>query len=229
MYRYPDYDDRNLTQNVINEDWEDFGLEEKYIIESIELFPKKYRNYLLDAGCGLGRLLPYFQNIFKNIFAVDPDPYRLTIAKRSFSSSLNINFINTFIQDFSSPNKFDFIVCSHVVQHLHTKEVKTVLEKLRNLMKPHAYLMFSTTNWPEDIDQFEIRDTLTNKFKIVSEQKFNECVKKCDRHLPTRHFSEKTLIPLLAKTRFDIIFLKKYHGFPKIRGDNFILAKKSGD
>jgi hypothetical protein len=108
-----------------------------------------------------------------------------------------------------------------------THEVGQVLSKFTTLMKPHAYLMLSTTNWPDTVDQFEIRNTLNNEFSLVSEKEFNECVMADDRRLPTRHFSEKTLIRLLTESKFNIIFLKKYHGFPKIRGDNFILASKS--
>lgn len=227
MYRYPDYNDKNLVTNVINEEWEDGGLESQYIQESIEKIPAQHRNDLLDVGCGQGRLLPFFKDTFKNIIAIDPDHYRLEKAKKVVISDPNIHFINSFIQKFDSKKTFDFIVCSHLIQHMLTYEVELVLSKFITLMKPHAYIMLSTTNWPDDVDQFEIRNTLNNEFSIVSEEEFNKCVIADDRQLPTRHFSEKTLIRLLSESKFNIIFIKKYHGFPKTRGDNFILAGKN--
>lgn len=225
MYRYPDYDDKNLLTNVINQDWEDCGLEDQYIRESIQKIPEYHRNDLLDIGCGQGRLLPYFKDCFQSIVAIEPDPCRLEDAKKALMLASNIQFIHAFIQQFIFPRRFDFIVCSHLIQHMPTDEIESILSTVLSFMKPHAHLMLSTTNWLDDVDQFEIRNTLNNEFKIVSEAEFNECARVSDRRLPTRHFSEKTLIQLLTDAQFDILFLKKYHGFPKIRGDNFILAK----
>ena len=228
MYKYPDHNDKNLSKNVINKDWEDFGLEDKYIAEAINKSQKNCRDHLLDAGCGHGRLIPFFEKIFKTIIAIDPDHDRLTVAQKKFSSRTNIEFFNTFIQDFYFNHSFDFVVCSHVIQHISTEEVFLVLKKLHSLLKTNGHLMLSTTNWPDDTDQFEIRNTINNSFKIVSDQEFNACAKNCDQHLPTRHFSEKTLLKILETSNFNIVFSKKYHGFPKVRGDNFILAKKMG-
>ena len=228
MYKYPDVDDKNLIKNVMTSDWEDSSnLEEKYINESIQLLPPNLRNLLLDAGCGQeGRLFPYFKNNFKIIIAIDPDIARLSKAKETNRNDKNIKYFLSTIENFSYEDKFDFIICSHVIHHMCTYNVKGILQNLYNLMQPHGLLALLTTNWPENEDQFEIRNTLTNHVEIVDEESFNQCVIKNDHHLPTRHFSEKTLRQLINDVNFKIIFLKKYHGYPKIRGDNFILLKK---
>lgn len=239
MYKYPDVDDKNLTANVINKDWEDGGLEEQYLNECIKSIPIAKRDFLLDAGCGQGRLLHAITPCFKRIIAIDPDVARLEKAKmrseelcrdlvdkntdsKSFLGSIDF-FVST-IQDFEAQCMFDCVLCSHIIQHLHTKDVGPFLKIIHSIIKKNGYLILSTTNLPKDEDEFSMTNTLTNDCSLVAEKGFNRCVTVNNHFLPTRYFAESTLRKLLTDAGFKLLWLKKYHGFPKTRGDNFVFA-----
>ena len=229
MYRYPDPDDENFNKNIITPEWDDGNLEKLYLEESIKLISPDNRVNFLDAGCGRGRLLPIFGDIFKRGVAVDPDVKRLQdaigVTKEFDPKKCAIKFSNVSVQKFETDETFDCILCSHVIQHVATNDIAIILKKIRDLLKKsNGKLILSTTNWKEKDDIFYVIHSLNNKQKVVSQIEFDECVEQNNDWLPVRYFTERSLRQLLENAGFKIIFLKKYHGYPRIRGDNFIFA-----
>lgn len=232
MCRYPDVDDRNLFENIIDADWEDGGLEAKYIEECISVMPKEARISLLDAGCGTGRLLPAYISSFQKIIAVDPDINRLNKASSLFGGlsvpghSPVAEFVNASIQELALDEQVDFVLCSQIIQHVVTSLVPAILKKLHQHLNSSGYLMLLTTNWRSGEDKFLKVNSVNNEHVSISEDEYNRCANNNDHFLPVRLFSEEELTQLLANAGFKVIFIKKYHGHPKIKGDNFILAQR---
>ena len=86
MYTYPDANDL-LTIELINKefDGEYWGKSEENlfptIVEAVEGVAGE-RN-MLDLGCGMGRLFPYFAPYMQNIQALEPDVERYAEAVKA--------------------------------------------------------------------------------------------------------------------------------------------------
>lgn len=225
MYRYPDVDDYNFLHNIRNKDWEDGGLEDQYLRECLQVIAVQDRNLVLDVGCGLGKNITKLSPYFNQVVALDPDAERLEKAKSKAAMPENLKFVLASMQEFVTEDIFDCVFCSQIIQHLHTEDVKKILTKFKNILKPKGYLILLTTNCLAAEDEFLKVNCLTNEHIPLTQKAYNECVETNDIHLPTRLFTEKTLRQLLDAAGFEIIFLKKFNGYPKIKGDNFVFAR----
>lgn len=233
MYRYPDKLDIHVGNYLINADWDDGGLEWQYVNESIAMLSSTQRELVLDVGCGGGgRLIKSYLPFFKNIIGVDADEERLIAAKNIFeelSQQLKnppqAEFILSFAEDLQIGYLCNLIFCCHILQHRRTDAIVGLLSKLRSFLRDDGYLVIETTNWIPGTQKFSKTDTIKHRDFALTEEEFNECVDQNNHFLPTRLFKDTELIELLEQNSFEIVFLKRYHGYPKIRGDNFVFAK----
>jgi 2-polyprenyl-3-methyl-5-hydroxy-6-metoxy-1,4-benzoquinol methylase len=229
MYYYPDKDDEIVRKSILVGTLKKDNLECQYYQEMFTQLNPDQNAVILDIGCGQGRTFLAVVPYFKKIFALDPDPVRIkkaSIELKKISKSVEGIFINSNIQEFSTEKTFDYIMCSHVIQHIVTSELPQIFKKMHTLLKPSGKLVLLTTNWPKSKEQFVIIDPVTFQERVADEKEFNEFVIKNTPGLPTRHFTEKVLRKLFTDANFKILSLKKYHGFPETRGDNFIVAEK---
>lgn len=231
MYQYPDKNDAYVHKYVFDERWEDGGLEEKYFADCFNIITDK--EILLDIGCGYGRHLNILMPFFQKITAIDPDIERLhkaeeekkRIEKLYPNNNCQIKFKNVSFRDFITTQIFDTVLCSHVFNHTTTDAVNSSLKKIHSLLKKNGYFILLLTNWKSEQDLLTKVDILKKAEYIVTEEEFNLCAEQNNNFLPVRYFSENTIRQLLKKAKFEIVFIKKYHGYPIIRGDNFILAQ----
>lgn len=233
MYKYPDKSDIHFNNYLINADWNDGGLEWQYISESIHMIPSTQREIVLDVGCGGGgRLFKSYAPFFKKIIGVDADEERLIATKNAFEQlrkqitpSPQADFFLSFAENLEPKFFCNLIFCFHLIQHMRTDTISKLLSKLKNYLKDDGFLILATTNWILGTPKFSKADTIKHIDYILTEDEFNECVDQNNHFLPTRLFKDTELVNLLEQNNFEIIFLKKYHGYPKIRGDNFVFAK----
>jgi 2-polyprenyl-3-methyl-5-hydroxy-6-metoxy-1,4-benzoquinol methylase len=223
-YRYPDFNDK-LTMALIREKepfqgyWENsekriLGIV-KEIIEKHELNPKN--SWLLDAGCGTGRLLPEFQRYFSSILAIDPDYSQIEKAKkvareRGFADKVLFN-ITSVDQLNWEKESFDVILCSHVIQHVHTKTIPKILHGFHELLKPDGLMFLMTTHSRRSYGYY-IKSFLKDS-KLVEQRirktKFNSLIKNECNILPIHFFSTKNLANLLKKAGFVLHSFRTYH------------------
>lgn len=239
MYKYPDIDDQHLFKNVVDDHWDDGDLEDKYISESIGMLEANQRNYFLDAGCGTGkRLMHNYYAKFGHLAAIDPDEDRLNKAKRLFDKlkkntptlKTSAEFIQTKIENYGANEAtFDCILCSHIIQHIPTGDIEKVLNNSYRILKPSGYMMLLTTNWIPGEDRYSMTNTKTNEYSPLTKKEFDIAAVKNDHFLPVQLFPENELKQLLEKAGFKIVFLKKYRGYPTVKGDNFVCVKKQAD
>jgi len=233
MYNYPDKLDIHVGNYLINPNWDDGGLERQYISECIAMIPGAQRELVLDVGCGGGgRLIKSYLPFFKKIIGVDADEERLATAKKVFEklnqpleNPQQAEYILSFAENLQFQHLCDLIFCCHILQHRRTDTAINLLSKLRSYLKNDGFLIIETTNWIPGEPEFSKTDTIKHQDFTLTEKEFNKCVDQNDHFLPTHLYKDTELTNMLKQSGFAVIFLRKYHGYPKVRGDNFILAK----
>lgn len=101
---------------------------------------------VLDAGCGMGRTLRYLldKKIPKeNIVGVDISNEMLTIAKKDVPE---VKTIKSDLAKFEMKDKFDVIICTHVLHYLDEVGFKKTLRNFYKLLKPQGILIFVITH-----------------------------------------------------------------------------------
>jgi tellurite methyltransferase len=101
---------------------------------------------ILDAGCGNGRTIKYLLDKKipeANILGVDISSEMLSIAEKHLPG---IKFINSELAKFSSAQKFDLIICTHVLHYLDQKGFQKTLINFYKLLKPGGTLFFVVTH-----------------------------------------------------------------------------------
>lgn len=221
-YTYPDIDDA-LTTSLINliEPFEGYWEQsERYILNIIKKYlqkrARKENSFFLDAGCGDGRLLSEFKGFFDNVVAIDPDIKRLQIAEESLQkqvTSSKISFKPIAIEQLDDNQKFDFILCSHVLQHINADNVQLILRKLKSLLKKNGLLAIMTGHSDSNQDKY-----LKNYFKnseiieeIISKEEFNSLICNNSRVLPIHLFSSQNITQILTNLHLKILEIKSFH------------------
>lgn len=101
---------------------------------------------VLDAGCGMGRTLKYLldKKIPKeNILGVDISKDMLAIARKNVPGVKTIQFdlVSLKIKD-----KFDLVICTHVLHYLDEKDFAKALKNFYRLLKKKGLLFFVITH-----------------------------------------------------------------------------------
>jgi len=225
MYFYPDIDDK-IISNLIKskEPYKGYWKKsEEYVLSFAErIFKSNKYQRLLDLGAGVGRLAIKFSKYFDYITIIEPDEERLQKAKENIKRE-NANFIKTpFLSSKLPKNYFDVVVCSHVIQHVKTKDVPSTINKIHSILKMNGILVLLTNYTRKDYDFFTklFLDKSIVKELQISENKFNSLVINKKLILPVHFFSIKTLYKDLDK--FSIIKSKSFH----LNRDIFIIASK---
>lgn len=101
---------------------------------------KTYR--ILDMGCGIGQLIIDMKHQFNDFnieyVGVDLSSKMIEIAKKEDEGTL---YINKGIEDFTSDNSFDIIICTHSFPYY--KDKKKSIEKFNSLLNKKGYLILA--------------------------------------------------------------------------------------
>jgi SAM-dependent methyltransferase len=219
IYRYPDLDD-NVTTSLIDSqeskkgDWE---RNEKDLLDKTSKYLQgNRREWLFDAGCGTGRLIPLFECFFNRVLAVDPDPTQILKAKQ-LTENLNLTSKVTLkvapIESLDwQKETIDVILCSHVIQHVNTETVKLILQKFYTLSKPNGLLILTTAYAPAQ-DYYMINYLKQSKFfeHQITKDEFNGLITNEAAKLPIHFFSTETLQTLMKNAGFTCLEIQPYH------------------
>lgn len=220
-YQYPDKND-HLTQKFLVE-FEKSGIywdqSEHTIIELI----KKHISCIntigvkrfLDAGCGNGRLIPQFEKYFDEIVALEPDQQRITNASELIKSAgidYKTSFHQTLAEKFTSDIEFDFILCSHVIQHIHTHSVKILLTNLKDHLHEKGILAITTCHSEQSHDYYTKNYVLKGKpvMEITDEENYNQLVTGKGL-LPIHFFKSTAFIKNLREIGLETIDFRVFH------------------
>lgn len=100
---------------------------------------------ILDFGCGFGQVLMALRKLgFKNIEGLDIEPEALEHCRLQnlacFDGSENVTFYETH------EGVYDYIILSHVLEHIPKNLMITQLQKIKTLLKPDGGLIVAVPN-----------------------------------------------------------------------------------
>lgn len=228
-YLYPDIDDK-ITASFIKERepfegyWERsekkvLNLVEKFIQENVR---QVLDSWFFDAGCGTGRLLPKFERHFHHILAIDPDPTQIQKAEMLVKKS---GFIDKVVFQATSIEKLDWkkesidvILCSHILQHVHTDSVPSILRKFAKLARRKGLLFIMTTHSRKNYDYY-VKAYLENSNVVeerIEKEEFNSLMFNKRNILPLRFFSWNGIIEALEESGFVLLDSRSFHELCKV-------------
>jgi len=102
-------------------------------------------NKILDLGCGNGRLLSALSDKKIYYLGIDNSPKLIKLAKQNYPS-YDFKVHDILNLETMLDNKFDYIFCLAVFQHIPSKALRlTILKKLRNHLNASGQIIIS--NW----------------------------------------------------------------------------------
>lgn len=229
-YRYPGLGDADFNK-VLNKTEPYPGYwyaAEDYVLTSAEhRLPKKIKT-LLDLGCGEGRLLLRFADRCERVVAIDPDPNRLSLAKKCISGHGigNVHFYNNEVDAVSFPdNYFDVILLSHILEHLRSDKVEAIMSEVLRILKPEGKLIITTAHSRCTHDKFQAIFAEGSKMSMqkLTEFEFNRV--DDPSVLLVHFFSIESLYKMLKQLKVEQTRVYHVNLFPKFV-DRFILRDK---
>ncbi len=143
----------------------------KLLVEELNI---KKGDYILDIGCGTGRLAEYISGIIGNkghIYGIDPAEYRIQVAQKKIKdkSLTNISFEVESSEDLSNfaDNSFDTVVMNLVFGWITDK--KTTLAEIYRVLKPGGFVGITTSSKGLPGPLMVITDELLKREPYVSQ------------------------------------------------------------
>ena len=159
------------------------NLENKYLL-NIEK-----KDSLLDIGCGKGRHLIFIKNKIKRLLGIDNSKSMVDEAKNLTKDFVNIKIDYSDINNFSSTEKFDYIICMfNTFGNMDKETQKIFLKRAKELLKQGGKIIISvySENAKEDQIQFYKNIGLTIKG-------FNEDFVYTENEFISERFNEEKL------------------------------------
>lgn len=223
LYTYPDKYDELTIQFIKEKENDDKYWEESEnsIINHVISYFKthlhcEFRRFL-DAGCGSGRLIPKFEHFFQEIVAIEPDFQRYEktremVKKSGIEQKTQIHQV--FLEEFSAvANKqFDFILCSHVIQHIHSYSVNPFLIDLKELLDEKGILAITTSHSVRPFNYF-IKSYCKNGVidnDEITEDEYNE-LSSFEGVLPVQLFNGDILTDFLCSVGLKLLDFRIFH------------------
>jgi trans-aconitate 2-methyltransferase len=114
---------------------------------------------VLEVGCGIGTLTYLIHSYLRRgmIVATDISRESIQVAERTFAGSGRAKFVVTDMQEFSYPEKFDFIILPDVLEHIPVELHRNLFRVLRSLMHSQTVLFINIPH-PRTIEFYRKHD-----------------------------------------------------------------------
>ncbi len=110
---------------------------------------------VLDVGCGIGTYTSFPLSFLPvDVTAIDSDPKTIEYAAKRNNRS-NLRFLVSSGEDYHTHEKFDLIVCSHILEHLVNPE--EILLNMNKLLKDDGILYVAI---PNGFGSFEVQNSI---------------------------------------------------------------------
>ena len=115
-----------FEKSKTNKNFYDIFMFPKYL-ENV--LPKNKNTKILDIGCGFGQILKGLkQRNYSGILGIDDSKEAIKFCKKTNLPVENID-LESFLKN--NKQKFDFIILSHLLEHLKKEEIIPVLTKIK--------------------------------------------------------------------------------------------------
>lgn len=179
-YVYPDIEDQITSRLVEKHGSDNWELQEKWVLEEALIkICSKETTKMMDLGCGMGRLTDFFGRLFKHIICIDPDPDRLAMAKKHLviKRDKSIEFVQGFAPKIEIPQEVDFILCSHVIQHIPTYQLPSFFSWLSNHLKLSGLILILFAKSTTGRSEFSVGFAKGGGMRLTEEE-FNDIFNK---------------------------------------------------
>lgn len=211
-YFYPDVGDKMTGETVERFGRTRWALEEAYVLSEFRKIIGS-SDLTVDAGTGMGRLIPYLRSFSRKVIAIDRDPIRLSVAMKNFDFE-DVFFAQGRIGDLSfiTPRIAGVVNCSHVFQHIPHYEVLHGLAEFQRVLKVGGFLILLTTHSPEGDKYYLVKQEGSVE---VSKEEFEKAAENpVEGVLPVRKFSVEGIVKLLKDFGFELVKKYYYHIMP---------------
>ncbi|MHA1292031.1 MAG: class I SAM-dependent methyltransferase [Promethearchaeota archaeon] len=133
---------------------------QKIKIRSKAIFKLIKREKFLDIGAGNGILTNYISKYFKETYCVEPNDVNVKMLKE-----LNFKKIfNCGIEEFNTNEKFDLVLCSHVLYYIKREFWLDIITKMKGFLDDNGILVILLQSKDGEFQRF---------FNIFSGDKYN--------------------------------------------------------
>jgi 2-polyprenyl-3-methyl-5-hydroxy-6-metoxy-1,4-benzoquinol methylase len=167
---------------VKNESWNKAtpNLDEQKRWEIIQYFIEKLKlnkdSNILDLGCGRGWLTNLLYSYGK-VTGIEPVEKVLKHANRLFP---HIHFVegkaSSLLKEFTG--KFDLIVSSEVIEHVHDDEKQSFIEEIKVLLKDKGYVIISTPRKEAQKEWLQLNSAAQPIEEWISEEELKQLFEK---------------------------------------------------
>ncbi|MCX6233240.1 MAG: class I SAM-dependent methyltransferase [Bacteroidetes bacterium] len=161
------------------------NLRHYYLFHRLKRAGLKRHHHVLEVGCGIGTLTRLIHRYVSrgHVVAADISEKSIEMANKRFGNASRIEFLVTDMQNFTYPEKFDFIVLPDVLEHIPIEQHRHLFGVLRAHMHddsvifiniPHSrFIEYFKENCPEKL---QIIDQALQADLIVSSVCSNDLV-----------------------------------------------------
>lgn len=125
---------------------------------------------ILDLGCGTGRNISFVKDHVKKpyeYFGIDYSPACITYAQSHYRQQ-RVTFIQHDGSTLPFPSDtFDFIVSSHVLEHIAKKDADLYVQEINRILKKNGIGVIGTPNRAHCQNLFYTNPTENKKFRLV--------------------------------------------------------------
>ncbi|AIT09375.1 3-demethylubiquinone-9 3-methyltransferase [Candidatus Francisella endociliophora] len=182
-------------------------------LEFVKKFVALNNKKVIDIGCGGGILTESLTTQDNSVAGLDASAEAIEAAKQhAQKSNLNINYINSTIEDFIAGNnkQFDIVTCMEMLEHVPDPE--SIIASIGKLVKKDGFFFASTLN----------RNLKSYLLSIVAAERILKMVPR-GTHEYSKFIKPYELIKTAEKYGFSALEIVGVHYNPIT--DNFKLGK----
>lgn len=149
----------------------------------------KYKDTLLDVGCGNGYLTKKLSKNFSKTIAIDNSESAIEQAKKDYTGS--INFIFSDLNNLNFTDKVNCITLIEVIEHLYSPD--SLLKEINKFCDNNTKIIISTP----------FHGFIKNLLIMLSD-KFDDHFSPLWEHGHIKFFSKKTLVQICERNNFKV-------------------------